>query len=149
MKQRFPFISAVYAFVVKDNTVLLARRCNTGYRDGEYGVPAGHLDGNETAVAGMIRELQEEIGAQVTPSDLQLVQVLQRKSTDERIEFFFKLDGTGMHFHNAEPDKCDDLQFFPIDNLPDTMIDFVRQAFELAEQGVIYSTFGYESPMAG
>lgn len=144
MGQRFPFISAVYAFVVRDGQVLLARRCNTGYRDGEYGVPAGHLDGNETAFAGMVRELREEIGAVVSEVDLRLVHVLQRKSTDERIEFFFELDGDKLSFHNAEPEKCDDLRFFPITDLPDSMIDFVRQALELSKRGIFYSAFGYE-----
>ncbi|MBY0309979.1 NUDIX domain-containing protein [Patescibacteria group bacterium] len=145
MKERFPFVSAVYLLHIKDGQILLARRCNTGYKDGEYGVPAGHLDGNETARAGMVRELKEEIGITASPDDLQVVHVLQRKASNERIEFFLTLSRHEGEIRNTEPDKCDDLRFFPLTALPENTIDFVRFVVERYQVGEFYSEFGYSS----
>lgn len=55
-------IVSVYLILVKDGKVLLLRRANTGYEDGNYGLVAGHLDGDESATTGMVREASEESG---------------------------------------------------------------------------------------
>lgn len=44
-KERFKFVSAVHLFLIKDKEILLLKRFGTGYRDGEYSVVAGHMDG--------------------------------------------------------------------------------------------------------
>ncbi len=53
MRARFP--ATVHLLLFRAGEVLLQRRLNTGYRDGEYSVPAGHLDGGETVIAAGIR----------------------------------------------------------------------------------------------
>jgi 8-oxo-dGTP pyrophosphatase MutT (NUDIX family) len=45
MRIRFPV--TVHLLFIRDNQVLLLRRFNTGYEDGNYSIPAGHLDGDE------------------------------------------------------------------------------------------------------
>jgi len=44
-RQRFRLVSAVHLFLDRDRRVLLLRRANTGYEDGNDSVVAGHLDG--------------------------------------------------------------------------------------------------------
>ena len=61
MSHRFTYIGSSYLFLIKDNKILLQRRFQTGFMDGFYGVPAGHLDGSETAREGCAREIKEEI----------------------------------------------------------------------------------------
>src|SRR3989338_2613481 len=39
---------AAYAFVIKEHKILLILRKNTGWMDGKYGLPAGHLEKDET-----------------------------------------------------------------------------------------------------
>jgi 8-oxo-dGTP pyrophosphatase MutT (NUDIX family) len=56
MKERFKLIAAVYVLFVRDGMVLMLRRANTGYEDGNYGLVAGHVDGNETLKEAAIRE---------------------------------------------------------------------------------------------
>jgi hypothetical protein len=40
--ERFKLRAAAYLLLIKDGKVLLLRRSNTGWRDGEYTLPAGH-----------------------------------------------------------------------------------------------------------
>ena len=46
---------AVHLLLVKDDRVLLLKRYNTGYEDGNYSVVAGHIDGGEDLKTAMIQ----------------------------------------------------------------------------------------------
>lgn len=70
--------AAVYVVMERDNEVLFIRRNNTGYRDGEYTLPAGHVEPNETFVETGVREAREETHADIRPQDLALLHVMQR-----------------------------------------------------------------------
>ncbi len=144
MKNRFTYIGASYLLLINDNKILLQRRFETGFMDGFYGLPSGHLDGNETVREGCVREIKEEIGIDIKVEDLDIVHVMQRKATnDERIDFFMTTKGYSGEIINREPNKCDDLSWFDLDNLPDNVIDYVKLAIENYRDNVIYSDFGY------
>lgn len=145
MSQRFTFIGSVYLFLIEENKILLQRRFQTGFEDGNYGVPAGHLDGNETARAGCVREIREEIGININPSDLSVIHIMHRKSPqDERIDFFMTTSAYTGTITNLEPEKCDDLQWFALDSLPANMVDYVRVAIENYKDGISYSEYGWK-----
>jgi 8-oxo-dGTP diphosphatase len=78
MKERFKLIPAVYLLLRQDDEVLLLRRANTGYQDGKYSLIAGHLDGDELATEGMIREAKEEAGITIVKEDLKFVHLAHR-----------------------------------------------------------------------
>ncbi len=144
MRQNFPYVGSSYLFLIQDNKILLQRRFQTGFEDGNYGVPAGHLDGGETAREGGAREIHEEIGIEVQPGDLQIVHVMHRRaSKDERIDFFMTANTYTGTIRNNEPHKCDDLQFFPLNDLPENMVDYVRAAIENYRSGTLYSEYGW------
>jgi ADP-ribose pyrophosphatase YjhB (NUDIX family) len=144
MSGKFTYIGSSYLFLIKDGEILLQRRFQTGFMDGYYGVPAGHLDGNETAREGCAREIREEVGITVKPEDLEVVQVMHRKAAkDERIDFFMTAASYTGEIQNCEPHKCDDLRWFALDTLPDNMVDYVKVAVENYTAGIRYAEFGF------
>jgi 8-oxo-dGTP diphosphatase len=140
---RSSFLVAVHLFFLKDDKILLLRRFNTGYEDGNYSVVAGHVDAGETVTQAAIREAQEEAGVVLQLGDLQVVHVMNRKSNDERVDFFMAVKGWDGEIKNTEPEKCDDLAWFPMETLPANMIPYVRFAIENYQRRIWYSEFGW------
>jgi len=129
---------------VKNNRILLSRRYNTGFHDGEYSFPAGHLKGDETLIQTMIREAKEEIGVELNPDELKLVHVMHRKEPgEERVNFFFTAEKWKGEPKIMEPHRCDDLRWFDINNLPDNIIPYIKQTIKCVSQRVFYSEYGW------
>ncbi|MBI3158227.1 MAG: NUDIX domain-containing protein [Chloroflexi bacterium] len=141
---RFILRSAVHLFFVRGGQILLLRRFNTGYEDGKYSVPAGHLEGGEPVLAAAAREAREEVGVQLDAAGLEVVGVMHRRSEDERIDFFVLADDWEGEPTNAEPDKCDDLRWFPLDGLPENVIPYVRRAISNYLRRVPFDSFGWQ-----
>ena len=139
-RERFKVIPSVYLVLIKDNKILLSRRHNTGYFDGNYSFPAGHLDGNETLKQAMVRETKEEIGVVLDPADLELVHTMNRRIPDnERVDFFFTTKKWQGEPKIMEPDRCDDLSWFESNDLPKNIIPYIRQAIDSFLNNIIYS----------
>lgn len=143
--RRFKLLGAVHLFLLRDGEVLLLRRANTGYEDGNYSVPAGHLDGGEEVTTAMIREATEEAAVRIDPADLAVVGVMHRRSDEERVDFFLAAHRWSGEIANAEPHKCDELAWFPLDRLPANVIPYVRRALENYQRGVWFDSFGWEA----
>lgn len=145
--ERFAFIGTAHIFLFRAGSILLARRRNTGFMDGMYSVPAGHLDGDETVREGAAREALEEVGMRVKPHDVEVVHVMHRKCGEkvERLDFFVTIRAFDGDVENAEPDKCDDLSWFSLDALPENTIPYIRQAITAVQKGDFYSEFGWDS----
>ena len=141
MQARFPV--AVHIFLLHDNQVLLLRRANTGYEDGNYSVVAGHLDGGESVTQAAIREAHEEVGIALRPMDLTVVGVMHRVSHEERIDFFLVATTWGGKPTNQEPNKCSELRWCALDALPANTIPYVQAALENFRGGVWFAEFGW------
>ena len=145
-RPRFRLIPAVHLLLEKEGQVLLLRRFQIGYEDGNYSVVAGHANGNETLTQAMAREALEEAGIVVDPDDLVLVHVMHRRTEDERVDFFFSASRWAGDPRNAEPHKCSDVRWFPRDQLPPNVVPYVRIAIEHVRSGVVYSELGWDGP---
>ncbi len=141
MRAEFPI--AVHLFMFREEQVLLLRRFNTGYEDGNYSVPAGHLNGGESVRQAMIREAREELGVGIQPGDLIFAGVFHRKSDDERVDFFLSTRLWRGAPQNREPDKCDQIKWFPVDALPENMVPYVRQALLNCRNGILFHEHGW------
>ncbi len=142
--ERFRAIVAVHLLLLRGEEVLLLRRANTGYEDGNYSVIAGHLDGNETASQAMVREAAEEAGIVVRPADLRFAHFMHRREAadvDERIDLFFAATRWRGEPRIGEPEKCDELRWAARDALPTNLVPYVRLALEQVRQNRHFSEF--------
>ena len=130
---------ATYALLIRYGSILLSRRFQTGWQDGSYSLPAGHLDPHETIAQAAMREAHEEVGVTLRESDLCLVHTMHRM--DLYIDFFFVAESWEGTPENNEPDKCDDVRWFPLDELPPNMVPSVRHAIGQYLRGIAFSEF--------
>jgi len=141
MRTTFPV--TVHLFFFRGSQILLIRRFNTGYADGQYSVPAGHLDGGETVLAAAAREAMEEVGVRIEPQDIEFSSVMHRLDGEERVDFFVKIrDWAGEPF-NAELDKCDEIRWVDVNDLPANTIPYIRQALRSHFQENRFDEFGW------
>ena len=141
MHAKFPV--TVHMFFLRENKILLIRRFQTGYMDGHFSVPAGHLDGNEPVRQAAVREAREEIGVRIDPEDIRFAGVFHRLEGDERVDFFVHVQSWNGEPVNAEPEKCDELRWADINELPDKTIPYIRQAIKNFQTGVPFEEFGW------
>ncbi len=136
---------ASYIILVQDAKVLLSRRHNTGFEDGKYSLPAGHAEPSESFTQALIREAREEIGIDLPVKNAKVSHVMHRKSPErEYVDVYYLADEWTGTPENKEPEKCDDLSWFPVDNLPENTIPYVRQAIENSLNTIPYSEFGWK-----
>ncbi len=144
MAERFKLIPAVHLFFVQGESVLLLRRANTGYEDGNYSVVAGHIDGGEAVIQAAIREAREEAGVEIQPDDVQVVGVMHRLSNEERVDFFVEVKRWTGQVRNMEPDKCDDLSWFAWSELPDNLVPYIKRALNNYRAGQWFDSVGFD-----
>lgn len=137
--------ASVNAYLVlrKQDEVLLLLRKNTGYLDGYYCLVAGHVENGESAKTAMVREAFEEAGIKINASDLKLVHVMHRQTDRYNIDLFFECFHWENTITNCEPNKCEALNFFPITQLPNNTVDYIRNALEAISKQDFYSETGW------
>jgi ADP-ribose pyrophosphatase len=141
MRTTFPV--TVHLFFFRENQLLMLRRFNTGYADGQYSLPAGHLDGNETVIAAAAREAQEEVGVRLEAQHIRFASVLHRLDGEERVDFFVEVQNWSGEPVNAEPEKCDDIRWVDMDSLPANTIPYIKQALHNYRTGIQFDEFGF------
>lgn len=142
MKQRYQSKVAVFLILTREENgkteILLQRRYNTGYMDGKYDVAcSGHVEKGESLSMALCREAKEEIGLDINKKDLKLVSIIHRYQEDYIDVFFttYIYKGTPKIM---EPDKCDDLQWFNINELPENIIIRNLNVIINMKKGIIY-----------
>lgn len=94
----------------------------------------------------MIREAKEEAGVYFKPIDLHVVHAMHRKSKKdlEYIDFFLTVDKWSGEPKITEPDKCDEMRWFSLNNLPENTLPHIRYAIESYADKVQFSELGFE-----
>lgn len=145
--EKFTLPAASHLFLISENNILLHLRKNSSF-EGLYGLIAGHLDGNEPASDAMIREAKEEVGIEIDRNDLKISAISHSKANNkEYIQFFFVCKKWKGEIKNAEPHKCDELKFFPIDSLPENIIPYIKKAIECHKNNISYFEEGWEDTL--
>ncbi|MEV0131415.1 NUDIX domain-containing protein [Dactylosporangium sp. NPDC050688] len=107
-----------------------------GYASGEWDTPSGKLEPGERLEHGMAREALEETELRLPPQQLQLVAMTHWHPPDgvPRIGVFFHLEAhPAVHGvpRIAEPAKCAELRWAPMDALPTPLLRYTAIGVEL------------------
>jgi len=146
MSDRFMPYAATHTIIIKDGRVLLLRRFNTGWMDGLYTVPGGHIEANESAAAGAARELLEETGLSVDPQSLEHAITVHRKNEDGAVyfdEYFIAHEWNGKP-SITEPHKSDAIEWVKIDELGDAVVPSILRALQNYQAGRRYAEDGWK-----
>lgn len=152
MSDRFVVVPACYVFLLREGRrgteVLLQLRSGTSFMDGHWAAAAaGHVERGETAYDAARREAREELG--LDGVDLEFELTMQRtrggEPIDERVDFFFTARSWRGEPRIREPDKCADLRWCRLADLPDPMVPHEAVALGALGSGQRYLSHGFGS----
>ena len=123
--------------------VLMLLRQNTGFFDGMYDLPGGHLEKEEDIYDAMIREAKEEIGIIIKREDLEIIHICHRYQKGT-LKFVFKARKYEGIPINGELENCKELKWVEIENLPKNIVPIIKQEIESIIKNEFYSKDGEE-----
>ena len=63
---------------------------------------------------------------------------------DERVSFFLAASRWSGDIVNREPDKCDELSWYFVRDLPTNMVPYVRRALKNYQESRFFESYGWE-----
>lgn len=144
MKKRNKIPISVQLILENEDKILLMKRKNTGYEDGKYSLPGGHVEKNEEIRKALVREIQEEIGIHIDVQDVEFYKVMNRKvnAEQEYVDFIFKTKHWTGKVTNKEKDKCEEIIWVNKEEIPENTLNFIPQVLKNNESN--YLSFNWE-----
>ena len=126
------FKSAVHMLIYNDDKILVQKRKGFKLWPGYYALPAGHIDEGENQYDALIREAKEELGITINLKDIINCYVVLRrnyfeidgKRLEPYIDYYFEINKFEGISKIMEEDKCDELIWVNINNLPKPFINY-------------------------
>ncbi|MGZ3634141.1 MAG: NUDIX domain-containing protein [Parachlamydiaceae bacterium] len=134
-----------YLILRQGDQIFFQLRKNTGYCDGMWSLIAGHVENGESATAAMIREAREEIGIELSPEQLKVVHIIHRQTNRVNVDVFFECFSWKGTIRNCEPEKCEELAFFSLDQTPRNVVDYNIKALKAIQNHEFYSELGWNT----
>ncbi len=133
MSERFKLIGGVFCLIIKDNKVLMELRKNK-FDAGLYSLVGGCMEDGETVKQAAVREIEEEVGLEVHEDDIEVISVLHRITPKpdswQSIEFVLLVNKFSGNPNLLENNVCGDLKWFPLENLPQNISHYAKQAID-------------------
>lgn len=142
------FLSSVYMIIKNENDeVLLQKRQGTKLWCGYYALPAGHIDEGENSYDAVIREAKEELGITISANDIVDTFVACRRNTSlpPYYDVYFEISKYEGDIKIMEPEKCAEIIWRKLDDLPEDTINFEKVALELNQKGIKFSVIDEEN----
>ena len=136
------FLSAVYLIIKNEKgKILLQRRQGTKLWPGFLALPAGHIDEGENAIDAAIREAKEELSITIREENIVDSFVVNRrnKSLKPYFDVYFEISSYEGTITINEPNKCSELKWCDINDLPNDMVDFEIEAIRNRQKGIMFS----------
>lgn len=136
----------VHVLLVRQSQVLLSRRRDTNpIFDGRWHLPSGKLDSGESVIDAAIREADEEVGVLIDSTHLRHVHTLHVNGSgpEPRLGVFFETQRWVGEPTNREPAKCSAVTWFPLDALPEELIDYPAAGITAYRDGLPFSIHGW------
>lgn len=146
--EREQFLSAVYMIIKNEkNEILFQRRQGTKLWPGFLALPAGHVDTGENVYDAVIREAKEELNITISIENIIDTFVVNRrnKSISPYYDVYFEVDSYVGNIIINEPEKCSELKWIKIEDLPDDVIDFEKIALLNNKKGIKFSTIDVDN----
>ena len=128
---------AVFVLLIKEGKTFLLRRQNTGWADGMFTVPSGHVDAGETVPQAAVKEVREEAGVVVKEEDLEFMHV--QYVYDVYVNFYFKAERWEGEPYVAEPELASECSWAALDALPEDLIYHIKAMLLESVQGNYFS----------
>ena len=144
MEERYLSRIGVDIFLERKNEIsgrkqiLMLKRAGTGYCDGYFDLPGGHLEANEDIFDGMIREAKEEIGITIKREDMEILHIYHRYKGG-MLKFVFKTDKYNGIPINNELDKCEKIEWIDFEYLPENIVPSIKIELDNIKNCVYYS----------
>lgn len=129
----------VGVLLIKNNQVLLAKR-KASHGIGEWALPGGHLEYNESFEDCALRELAEETGTKlkVKRPSFMCVTNLRRYMPKHYVDIGMLAEWISGEAENTEPDKKEQWQWFSLDKLPSPLFGCEDNYIEAYKTGRVY-----------
>ena len=122
-------VKGAFLFLLKEKQILLYKRKDTTHFQNYYGVISGNVEENEVFENAIIREAEEEIGIKIKQEDLEAVHMMHRiDEQDESMYVFFLAEKWSGEIENKEPNRCEELIWTSIEELPKNIVPYVKDA---------------------
>ena len=124
--------SAVHIIIIQNNKLLIQKRKGTKLWPNYYALPAGHIDEGENQLDALVREAREELGIHLDPKKIINSYVVFRrnyfeidgKPLEPYIDYYFEIEQFEGIPKIMEKDKCEELIWVDIHNLPEPFINY-------------------------
>ncbi len=122
-------VKSAFLFLMQEKQILLYKRKDTTHFPNYYGVVSGNVEEDELFENAIIREADEETGIKIEQQDLKVVHVMHRIDVqDESFYVFFLAEKWSGEIENREPNRCEELVWVSVENLPQNIVPYLKDA---------------------
>ena len=140
---REEFLSAIYMIIKNEKgEILFQRRCGSKLWPDFLGLPAGHVDKGEDVYQALVREAREELNIDINVKNIEDTFVVNRinKNLKPYYDVYFVIKNYKGIIKINEPNKCQELKWVLLDNMPEDVIEFEKIALDNYEKGIKFSS---------
>ena len=126
------YIAVVLCFIQNSNGQFLIQK-RSEQKNGKYGATSGHLETGETSLHGMIREIKEELGLTIKPTELELIYSGRDDLEQLYFDIYFLKKDCNLDDLILQKDEVDSAQWNSLDQIQE-LID--KNLFSPSHTGI-------------